>query len=114
MPITKLIVGTPATLTVTIMQPSPCAAGATITLTYSSQNFILDGTSSAGIVSNDPFDRGGVIVFTYSEFHNMDKSDGFSFTPQNPTKTALVTATVDACGQKTSETFPVAIAASGS
>lgn len=44
----------------------------------------------------------------------MDKSDGFSFTPQNPTKTALVTATVDACGQKTSETFPVAIAASGS
>ena len=109
-PVTMLTVGKSATFTVTIMQPSRCAAGGTITLTYSSQDFNLYGTSSAGIIGTNPFpDRGGVKVFTYSEFHNTDESDSFSFTPNNPTNTALVTATVDACGQQASETFPVAI-----
>ena len=108
-PVTSLKVGTPASFTVTIFQPIPCAAGGSVILTYSSQDFTLNTTSSAGIVGSNPFERGGVEVFTYPEFHNVDKSDSFVFTPQNPTNTALVTATVDACGQQASETFPVAI-----
>jgi hypothetical protein len=39
----------------------------------------------------------------------MDQSVAFTFTPQNPTLSALVTATVNVAGQQVSETFPVAI-----
>jgi hypothetical protein len=55
------------------------------------------------------FDRGGFVSCSYTDFAHNDKSDSFTFTPQHPTNTALVTATVDACGQQASETFPVAI-----
>jgi len=67
-------------------------------------------------MGNYPFDRGGVETFSYGAdfFCHNDQSVAFSFTPQNPTKTALVTATVTVGGQQASETFPVAIVASGS
>lgn len=110
-PITSLTVGVNANLTVTAMQASPCATG-TITLTYSSQDFtyVTNGDGSASC-NTSPFDRGGVVTCSYTDFAHTDKSDSFTFTPNNPTNTALITATVDACGQQASETFPVAIAA---
>jgi hypothetical protein len=109
-PITSLTVGVNANLTVTAMQTSPCA-DATITLTYSSHDFtyVINGDTSA--TCTNPFDRGGVETCSYTDFAHTDKSDSFTFTPQNPTNTALITATVDACGQQASETFPVAIVA---
>ncbi|HKV55242.1 MAG TPA: hypothetical protein VJN94_11455 [Candidatus Binataceae bacterium] len=112
-PVTTLIVGTAAGFTVTVLQPGSsqaCTAG-TITLTYSSQDFSLSSTSSRGATSSNPFDRGGVAVFSYDSdfFCHPDQSDSYSFTPQNPTKNAFVTATVDVGGQQVSETFPVSI-----
>jgi hypothetical protein len=75
-----------------------------IVLTYSSQDFVLSATSSGGSVAygQDPgmnppvFDRGGVAIFPYSGdfFCHGDQSDSFTFTPQNATNTALVTATI--------------------
>ena len=66
-----------------------------------------NGDTSA--VCTNPFGRGGVISCTYTDFAHNDKSDSFIFTPQHPTDTALVTATVNVGGQQASETFPVAI-----
>ena len=117
-PVTTLTVGTAASLTVTALQVNPCADG-TITLTYSSQDFTLssppNGDTSA-VCSSNPFGpnngRGGFISCTYSDFAHTDKSDSFTFTPNNPTNTALITATVNtSCDgpQQASETFPVAI-----
>ena len=113
-PVTKLTVGTPASLTVTAMQVSSCATG-TITLTYSSHDFtFVPPTGDTSAVCTNPFDRGGVMTCTYTDFAHNDKSDSFTFTPLNPTKTALITATVNtSCDpggpQQASETFPVAI-----
>jgi hypothetical protein len=121
-PVTRLTVGTPAALTVTVLQPSSdpfCKIGGssttgTITLTYSSQDFSLDLTDSGGNTGTDPYPRGGVATFTYTgDFwcHPAPSSQSiaFTFTPQNPTNTALVTATVHVGGQEASETFPIAI-----
>jgi hypothetical protein len=110
-------VGVPANFTVTVLQPSTlplCGADpGTITLTYSSQDFSLSNTSSRGATAANPFDRGGVAIFSYSGdfWCHTDQSDSFTFTPVNPTQTALalVTATVTIGGQQASETFPVAI-----
>jgi len=112
-PVTSLTVGKPATFTVTVLQPDPppCTDEGSITLTYSSQDFSLSPTSGAGKTATNPFDRGGVATFSYSvdDLCHTDKSDSFTFTPQNPTGTALVTATVNVGGEQVSETFPVAI-----
>jgi hypothetical protein len=114
-PVTALKVGKPAALTVTVLQPSnvpACAAQeGSITLTYSSQDFSLNSTSSGGTSGTNPFDRGGVLTFSYTGdfWCHMDQSDAFTFTPQNPTNNAFVTATVTVGGQQVSETFPVAI-----
>jgi hypothetical protein len=108
-------VGKPATFTVTVLQPSTvpfCGlADLTITLTYSSANFALNGTDSRSNIGANPFDRGGVLVFTYSGdfLCHADQSVAYTFTPKNPTETALVTATVNVNGQQASETFPVQI-----
>jgi hypothetical protein len=116
-PVTRLTVGTPAALTVTVLQPNSgplpfCGvATGTITLTYSSQDFILNLTDSRGTTGTDNFDRGAVATFTYTGdfWCHTDQSVAFTFTPQHPTNTALVTATVNVGGQQASETFPVAI-----
>lgn len=119
-PVTSLTVGTPATFTVTMLQPSNtplCNLGGSattgsITLTYSSQDFILSPVSSRGASGSNPFDRGGVMTFPYTGdfFCHGDQSDSFTFTPQNPTNTALVTATINVNNAlQVSETFPVAI-----
>ena len=126
-PVTILPVGTPATFTVTVMQPSSlpfCNGGnesGSITLTYNSTNdFSLNLTDSRGVTGTNPFDRGGVATFLYSGdfFCHTDQSVGFTFTPLNPTPNALVTATVNVGsqttppfvgGQEVSETFPVSI-----
>ena len=109
-PVSNLTVGQPANFTVTVMEPNPDSSPASITLTYSSQDFTLDSSASDGTVGSNPFDRGGVMTFDYAGgFHNNDKSTGFTFTPQNRTAEALVTATVQVDGQTASETFPVAI-----
>lgn len=112
-PVTSLSVGTEAALTVTALQVHPCPTG-TITLTYSSQDFTYDtnGDKSA-ICSAHAFPRGGVETCSYNDFDHTAKSDSFDFIPQHPTGRALVTATVDACGQQASETFPVAIKSPG-
>ena len=108
-PVSQLTVGTPASFTVTVMSQAD-SHPATITLTYSSQDLSLGSTASDGTVGSNPFDRGGVETFSYpAGFHNTDKSVGFTFTPQNATAEALVTATVQVDGQQASETFPVAI-----
>ena len=120
-PVTSLTVNTPATFTVTVLQPSSgpfCDIGGsttgTITLTYSSQDFSLSSTDSGGNAGADPFPRGGVETFSYTGnfwCHPAPSSQSiaFTFTPMNPTNTALVTATVNVGGQQASETFPVAI-----
>ncbi len=114
-PVTSLTVGTAAQFTVTVMQSSSvpfCGQDPlTITLAYSSQDFSLSSTDSSGNTGSNPFDRGGVETFTYTGdfLCHMDQSVAFTFTPQNPTPTALVTATVNVGGQQVSETFPVAI-----
>jgi hypothetical protein len=114
-PVTSLTVGKPATFTVTVMQPSSvpfCGQDPlTITLTYSSQDFSLNTTDSRGNTGTNPFDRGGVETFSYTGdfLCHADQSVAFTFTPQNPTLTALVTATVNVGGQQASETFPVQI-----
>lgn len=115
-PVSWLYVGEPATFTVTVLQPASlpfCGAATplTITLTYSSQDFSLNSTDSSGTVGTNPFDRGAVETFTYggSFLCHTDQSLGFTFTPQNPTLTALVTASVAVGGQQASETFPIGI-----
>ncbi len=108
-PVSTLTTGQPANFTVTVMS-SADSSPASVTLTYSSQDFSLDSTASDGTAGSDPFDRGGVMTYDYAGgFHNTDKSIGFTFTPQNSTAEALVTATVQVDGQTASETFPVAI-----
>lgn len=110
-PVTTLTVGTDASLTVTAMQVNPCSNG-TITLTYSSHDFTFVKNGDTSATCTNPFDRGGVMTCSYTAFANTDKSDSFTFTPQNPTKTALITATVNtSCNgpDQASETFPVAI-----
>jgi len=114
-PVTVLTVGTAAPFTVTVLQPSSipfCGQDPlTITLTYSSQDFSLNPTDSRSNTGSNPFDRGGVETFSYTGdfLCHMDQSVAFTFTPQNPTLSALVTATVNVAGQQVSETFPVAI-----
>jgi hypothetical protein len=116
-PVTSLTVGTPANLTVTVLQPPTpvfCTSGS-ITLTYSSQDFSLNLTDSGGNTgiagSSVSFDRGGVATFSYNAdfFCHQDQSIAYTFTPRNSTNTALVTATVHVGGQEASETFPVSI-----
>jgi hypothetical protein len=87
------------------------ATTGTITLTYSSQDFNLSFTDSRNNTGADPFDRGGAATFSYTGdfWCHTDQSVAFTFTPNNPTNTALVTATVNVGGQLASETFPVAI-----
>jgi hypothetical protein len=143
-PVTSLQVGQPASFTVTTMEPNDLSTDgspgdevlydgdpATITLAYSSYDFSLSPTDSTGVTGANPFDRGGVEVFTYPDgalTHNVDKSVAFTFTPQNAANTALVTATVqiwtslatDPSGNlvptglitQASETYPVAITGS--
>jgi len=117
-PVSTLKVGVPANFTVTVLQDGNttplCSAGqGSITLTYSSQDFSLSGTSGSGAVATNPFDRGGVAVFSYSGnfWCHGDQSDGFTFTPLNETKDifAVVTATITVGGQQASGTYPVAI-----
>ena len=114
-PVKSLTVGKPAALTVTVLQPGTlplCGTGdLTITLTYSSQDFTLSTTDSRANTGTVNFDRGSVVTFTYyADFLcHTDQSVAFTFTPLNPTSTALVTATVSAGGQQASETFPVQI-----
>lgn len=124
-PVTTLQVGTPASFTVTLLQPnsvSPplCGTGdtVTITLTYSSQDFSLSATDSRGSTGTNPFDRGAVETFSYTDdfLCHTDQSVGYTFTPMNPTDKALVTVTVNVMDpslqtslQQASETFPVAI-----
>src|ERR1035441_1407636 len=66
----------------------------TITLRYSSQDFSLTPTDSRLNTGTNPFDRGGVETFSYTGdfLCHTDQSVAFTFTPQNPTPTALVTA----------------------
>lgn len=87
-PVTTLTVGKNAVLTVTALQVNPTSPG-TITLTYSSYDFAFVSKGDATAVCTSPFDRGGVISCTYSDFAHTDKGDGFTFTPLHPTNTAL-------------------------
>lgn len=120
-PVDTLKVGVPAAFTVTMLQPNPpplCGLGpVTFTLTYSSQDFSLNMTSSRSTVGTDPYLRGGVAVFKYNgpgdtgfDCHTA-QGDSFIFTPLNETKDvfALVTATISVDGQQASGTFPIAI-----
>jgi hypothetical protein len=112
-PVTSLRVNKNAVLTVTALQPlaseSLCDTG-TITLTYSSYDFtyVSNGDTTASC-STTTFDRGGVVTCSYTDFAHTDKSDGFTFIPQHLNQNAFITATVDACGNQASETFPVSI-----
>ena len=107
-PVTSLRLGKKAALTVTALQTDPCGTG-TITLTYSSYDFTYVGNGDSSATCSNPFDRGGVVSCSYTDFNHNDKSDSFTFTPQHQNQNAFVTATVDACGQQASETFPVSI-----
>jgi hypothetical protein len=107
-PVTSLKLGKQATLTATALQVYPCGTG-TITLTYSSYDFTYISNGDTLATCTNPFQRGGVITCSYTDFSNTDKSDGFIFVPQHLNQNAFVTATIDACGQKASETFPVSI-----
>ena len=69
--------------------------------------YVSNGDTSA--TCSNPFDRGGVVSCSYTDFAHNDKSEGFIFIPQHLNQNALVTATVNACGQQASETFPVSI-----
>jgi hypothetical protein len=110
-PVTSIAVGSTAALTVTVMQPNPAEVAGTITLTWSSADFTLAGTSGSGVVGNNGFDRGGVESFSYDGdfFGHNDQSDSFTFTAVGVNPSALVTATVSENGQTASETFPIAI-----
>jgi hypothetical protein len=113
-PVKVLKVGKPANFTVTVLQPTSgpyIDQPGSIILTYSSQSFSLNGTSSRGATATNPFDRGGVAVFSYDAdfFNHSDQSDSFTFTPQNAAGNAFVTATISVNGQQVSETFPVTI-----
>ena len=124
-PVTSLTVGKAYTFTVTMLQPDslpfcPGDTGGTgsITLTYSSQDFSLSPASGASVIFTQPFSQGNSIAtFSYSGnfFCHTAQSDSYTFTPLNPTNTALVTATIKVDGfpdGQTSGTFPVAIVGS--
>jgi hypothetical protein len=100
-----------AGFTVTVLQGAPAGVAGTITLTWSSADFTLNGTSSGGTVGTNPFDRGGVETFSYNSdfFGHNDQSDSYTFTAVGVDPSALVTATVSENGQTASETFPIAI-----
>ena len=91
---TTLTKGTNASLTETALQVNPCSNG-TITLTYSSQDFTYVSNGDTSAVCSDPtanpnpLGRGGVVTCSYTDFAHTDKGDSFTFTPNNPTKTAL-------------------------
>jgi hypothetical protein len=92
------------------MEPSPDSTPATITFTYNSADFTMSSTDSLATTGTNPFDRAGVMSFSYpGGFHNIDKSIGYSFTPAGINPAALVTVTVQVDGQTASETFPIAI-----
>jgi hypothetical protein len=120
-PVTSLKVGQSATFTVTLLQPDslPFCSDSTgsITLTYSSQDFSLSPISGAGVTFTNPFSQErSIAVFSYSGdfFCHSAQSDGFTFTPLNPTNTALITATIKVDGFIDGQafgTFPVAIVA---
>jgi hypothetical protein len=112
--VTTLTVGVNANLTVTATQLNPCSDG-TITLTWRSQDFtyVSNGDTSASCsAAFSSIGPSSIEVCSYTDFGHGDKSDSFTFTPQNPTNKALVTATVHTtCNgeERASETFPVAI-----
>ncbi len=106
--VTSLTQGVNANLTVTALQTSPCGTG-TITLTWRQQDFSFVSNGDGSATCTDPFDLGSVVTCSYTDFGHTDKSDSFTFTPNNPTRRALVTATVHACDERASETFPIAI-----
>jgi len=109
--VTSLTVGVNATLTVTATQLSPCADG-TITLTWRQQDFTYVSNGDTSATCSNPFSFTGpasIWSCSYTDLSHTSKSDSFIFTPLNPTPNALITATVSACGEEASETFPVAI-----
>jgi len=112
-PVSSVAVGSSAPLTVTVLRPDPSGSPVTITLTFSSADFTLNDTNSAGVVGTNPFDRGGVETFSASgdTVNHNDWSTAYTFTAVGVNPSALVTATVSENGQTASETFPIAIVA---
>jgi hypothetical protein len=111
-PVTTLPVGTPATLTVTVLQPAGNCANGTITLTWHGQDFSYVSNGDTSATCSNPFSFTGpasIWSCSYTDLSHTSKSDSFISTPLNPTPNALITATVSACGEEASETFPVAI-----
>ncbi len=97
-----VVLGTNADLEVTALQTtSPCKYG-TITLTWRSDDFSFVGQNDSSAVCTDPFPQGladSLVSCSYTDLGHEAKSVLFTFTPQNPTSTALVTATVHtSCG----------------
>ena len=111
-PVTSTLVGKTLPLTVTVMEPD-LGTPATVTLTYSSADFHLDAAASDGTVGHDPFDRRGVLSFSYPDgFADGGRPIAFSFTAVGADPNARVTATVQVGGPgdpEDSETFPIAI-----
>jgi hypothetical protein len=84
----------------------------TITLQYSSRDFHQKVTAdSLGNEPTNPFDRGGIAIYTYTGdfLCHTDQSVAYTFFAEHATNTALITATVAVNGVQASETFPVAI-----
>jgi hypothetical protein len=92
-------VGNNVDLEVTALQAtSPCKYG-TITLTWRAQDFSFVGQNDSSAVCTDPFLLGSVETCSYTDLGHTAKSVLFTFTPENPASTALVTATVHtSCG----------------
>jgi hypothetical protein len=115
--VTSLTVGVDAGLNVTVLQPSGACDDGTITLTWRSQDFSFVGANNGscsypfpeGPTGPLPDEQPTIVSCSYTNLGHTAKSVTFTFTPQNPTDRALVTATVRGCGERASETFPVAI-----
>ena len=119
-PVTTLHENKAYPFTVTMMQDASlpfCGTGAiTVTLTYSTRDFTVTTTDAGGTTGTNPFDRGGVLTFTYggSAGCHADQSFGYTFTPVHTITTAIVNATITATStagvvNTASESFPVAI-----
>lgn len=107
--VTDLTVGTPASLTVTVVQDGAENADGSITLAWNPSDFNGPTAGADGSATCTTASTGNAMSCTYTDLSHQYKSDSFTFTPLADNPDAQVEATVSVSGEQASAVFPVAI-----